>query len=116
MALYLLCCICQTQLCKMGLRAPLAIMNFAALVVAAHKAQLRHTPMDADRLQRSTMARGHMHRALVKSVLHKNSSVPIVPMYSYDLAEYLGVVRHNSDRCIHRQDAGLLVSPHKTLA
>lgn len=70
-----------------------AALAFAAcLSVAAEKSSLHHKHLSVEQLRRGTEARGHMHRAIVKSALNK-SATPRVPMYSYDLAEYLGQVR-----------------------
>ena len=50
---------------------------------------------DIARLRATTEMRGHMHRARVRAALNV-SATPRVPMYAYDLMEYLGQVQIGS--------------------
>lgn len=54
-----------------------------------------HGAQDITRLRANTEMRGHMHRAHVRAALNV-SATPRVPMYAYDLNEYLGVVEIGS--------------------
>lgn len=73
------------------------VLSLALTASSASRASLFRRPLSAAQLAAGTEARGHAHRQRVRSALRAYpapplSATPVVPMYAYDLAEYLGEV------------------------
>ena len=73
------------------------VLSLALAASSASRAPLFRRSLSAAQLAAGTEARGHAHRARVRSALRADpapplSATPVVPMYAYDLAEYLGEV------------------------